>query len=113
MPTPSPSPSPLAAICAIDPFNIPDALAHHRYFNLPIEQIPQWDATKPQVLVHGATQGLRWQSVLCLDVVTWISLESGELKIERRNIPILAEFTPISLCSGIPTTACPTSSPSP
>jgi len=65
---------------------------HHRYFNLPIEQIPGWDSTKDQILVHGDDAGLYWANLECLSVVTCIKLESNTLIAERKNIVIVKAF---------------------
>lgn len=97
-----------ATTCSPDPFT-PVGEKPYRYFNQPIEQIPGWDKNQPQVLVHSINNGLMWKSVECLDIVTCIKLENNELKIERRNITILADKEPEpSVCPNIPTTDCPT-----
>ena len=83
----------------------------YRYFNQPIEQIPGWDGSKPQFLVHRPNCGLQWVGVSgCLDVVTCIKLEDGHLKAELRNIVVIKDFEPEDpdACK-IETTDCPSS----
>lgn len=85
----------------------------YRYFNQPIEQIPGWQADKPQLLVHRPNCGLQWVALSgCLDVVTCIKLEDGHLKADLRNIVVIKDFTPQdeNACR-IETTDCPAPSP--
>lgn len=51
----------------------------YRFFNQPIEQIPQYDANVAQMLFHAAGGGLVWQSVPsgCVDVVQCIKLDTS------------------------------------
>lgn len=84
---------------------------HHRYFNLPIEQIPGWDASKDQVLAHAQDAGLVWVEVVCLPVVTCIQLDelSGKFIAERKSVTIIKDFDEVN-CS-IDVIECPTTSP--
>lgn len=76
----------------------------YRYFTLPIEQIPGFDATKDQVLCRSANGGLRWVIPECIPVVTCVTISeasgvgsdpppasgcSCEIKLTRQNVYIL------------------------
>lgn len=68
-----------------------------RYFNQPIEQIPEYECTTPQILTHGVGCGLSWFNLdQCLEVVTCLSLESDRLKVTRNKIVVLKDFGPSS-----------------
>lgn len=80
---------------------------NYRFFNQPIEQIPEWDPTKSQVLFHAANCGLVWQTFECIDVVTCIKLESSELVIETKKLFVLKTDNPDeNACPNIPVTDC-------
>lgn len=83
--------------------NFPDTpYANYRYFNQPIEQIPGWDSSKPQILFHAKDAGLIWVGIQCLPVVTCVQISgvsspedplacNCELSITRHNIYILKD----------------------
>lgn len=97
-------------------FPEPDPNEKYRFFNQPIEQIPSYEADKPQILVHRPNCGLQWITVdQCLKVVTCMSLESEEIKVERRNIVVIKDFAiegTDNECN-IPVTDCPENPPAP
>ena len=65
----------------------------YRFFNQPIEQIPGYEADKPQILVHRPNCGLQWFTLdQCLPVVTCIKLESDKLKAERKRLVVIKDF---------------------
>lgn len=71
----------------------------YRYFNQPIELIPDYDEDKPQILVHRPDSGLQWATIdTCKNVVTCIKLDTQipfsaqQLKIERRTLIVLKDF---------------------
>lgn len=88
---------------------------HHRYFNLPIEQIPGWDPLKDQVLTHAKNGGLIWVEIVCLPVVTCIQLDelNGKLIAERRNVSIIKDFDEVSCSIDVIECSSPSPSPSP
>lgn len=81
---------------------------YYRYFNQPIEQIPNWQSSVGQILVHHDNGGLMWKNTECLDVVTCIKLSSSGLVIERKNVMIITMFDDVTTpCDTITTTECP------
>lgn len=103
-----------APCCSPCPDFFPAIPLNYRYFNQPIEQIPGWDATKSQILFHGANKGLFWQTAPeCIDVVTCIKLTPAGLEIERAKVSVIKVFEPDTLCPDIPATDCPSPSSSP
>jgi hypothetical protein len=99
-----------------DIFDEPSNSKKYRFFNQPIEQIPDYIEDKPQLLVHRPDGGLQWVTLdLCLDVVTCLTLnlESEQLQIERRKIVVIKDFEPEDDCPPIDVTTCPTESGSP
>jgi len=88
-------------------FDAPEDDRKYRFFNQPIEQIPNFKPNEPQILVHRPNGGLQWATIdKCLNVVTCIRLEETELKIERRSIVVLKDFEAIDDCPNIELTAC-------
>jgi len=83
-----------------------------RYFNQPIEQIPGFDKSQPQILCHGGNAGLVWLTIAtgsdsCIDVMSRLDTE-GSLKIivkKIRPLQILDDPNPIDV------TECPTGDP--
>lgn len=79
-----------------DLFPTPDQYGDqkYRFFNLPIDQIPGYKEDKPQILVHRPNCGLQWFSLdKCLPVVTCLDLQSDKLKVERRSLVVIKDFT--------------------
>lgn len=88
----------------------------YRFFNQPIEQIPDYEEDKPQMLAHRPDGGLQWVTLdQCLDVVTCLTLdlESEQLVITRRKIVVIKDFEPEENCPPIELTNCPTPSGEP
>lgn len=108
------SPTPTASTC---PGTFPDmgASPNYRYFNQPIEQIPGWDATKSQILFHGANKGLWWQTgPECIDVVTCVRLTENGLEFDRVKVFVFKSANPDTECDTIPIISCePSPPPSP
>lgn len=90
--------------CEITDFpTMPEGSGNYRYFNQPIEQIPGWNANKPQILFHGKNAGLVWSDIQCLPVVTCVQITgvsspaedptacNCELSITRHNLYILKD----------------------
>lgn len=74
-------------------FGQPEDNRKYRYFNQPIEQIPNYDENSPQILAHRPNGGLQWVTVdQCLKVVTCMKLEESQLKVERRQIVVFKDF---------------------
>lgn len=94
-----------------DIFPDPNPKKKYRYFNQPIEQIPGYEESQPQILVHGTSCGLQWFTLdQCLPVVTCIKLESEELVIERKRLVVIKDFDipadESGDCENIPVTEC-------
>lgn len=73
-----------------DVFPDPKPKEKYRFFNQPIDQIPSYDESQPQILVHRPNCGLQWFTLeKCLNVLTCVKLESEseepELKLERKK----------------------------
>jgi hypothetical protein len=74
-------------------FDAPEDDRKYRFFNQPIEQIPNFKPNEPQILVHRPNGGLQWATIdKCLNVVTCMKLEASQLKVERRSIVVLKDF---------------------
>jgi hypothetical protein len=93
-------------------FDVPpvDGDKKFRYFNQPIEQIPNYEESSPQILVHRPYGGLQWATIdQCIKVVTCLKLDVSQLKIERRQIVVFKDFEVIDdfeECSNIELTDC-------
>jgi len=76
-----------------DIFPDPEPKEKYRFFNQPIDQIPGYKESEPQILVHRQNCGLQWFTLdQCLPVVTCIKLESEELVIERKKVIVIKDF---------------------
>jgi len=79
-------------------FEPPTSDYKYRFFNQPIEQIPGWDASSSQLLVHSKNDnaqggGLQWVTLSsCLTVVTGLSLGSSGIEVKRKKIVVLKDF---------------------
>ena len=76
---------------------ITDAGGKYRFFNQPLEQIPGFLKSKPQILAHAPDGGLMWFTLdQCMPVVTCFNVVEGEsgqaLKADRRNIVVIKDF---------------------
>lgn len=103
---------------AIDKPDNMDNNSTYRYFNMPIEQIPGYSVTDPQVLCHSAASegdkpGLFWTSLICEELGYKISIKGTaeednlRLVLEKKAIPVFKVFPstnvseiPITMCSG-------------
>lgn len=100
----------------------------YRYFNQPIEQIPGFNSSQPQVLCHSPEPyvGLFWASLECYSPVDCIDLQKTSLVATKKSIGVFKIFdsndvcsVPLAYCSGDtppPTdtpTATPTATPTP
>lgn len=78
-------------------FPDPNPQQKYRFFNQPIDQIPNYKEAEPQILVHRPNCGLQWFTLeKCLDVLTCVKLETesdeSELKLERKKIIVIKDF---------------------
>lgn len=106
----------MSTICSNTNTIIPSTALKYRFFNQPIEQIPGFDITKPQILAHAPNCGLMWFTIdQCLEVVTCLSLQTDKLKVTRNNVVVIKDFGILAgdTACDIPLTNCPTNSPSP
>ena len=90
----------------------------YRHFNQPMEQIPGFNSSKPQVLCHSAPSascpyvGLFWASLECYDVVDCISLTSEALVATKKTIGVFKVFNSTAYCS-VPLVECSGNPPPP
>lgn len=93
-------------------FGQPEDNRKYRYFNQPIEQIPNFLADVPQILAHRPNGGLQWVTVdQYINVVTCMKLEADKIKVERKEIVIFKDFDiPNDVECNIQVTDCPSPS---
>lgn len=110
IPTPTPSVTPSitptrCSSCTVISGVIESGVNDNRYFDLPIELIPNFNPNVPQILSHNAIgytydpsgecsndYGLQWADLTCLEVVTDISIVDSIITAQRKAIPVLNEF---------------------
>lgn len=76
---------------------IPSSGPSYRFFTLPIEQIPNFDPSKAQVLCHYDNGGLVWLTPECIAVPGCSGAENEtSVSSECKNIYILKDMGPTS-----------------